>query len=90
MLLRDAPRMMAEVREALVRRDRDAFGYATHTLRGMLRNFSAGAAEEAAARLQALDAARDGARAEAACQALETELQRLSAELAGMTKEMVA
>jgi two-component system, sensor histidine kinase and response regulator len=90
MLLRDAPRLIAEVREALVRRDRDAFGYAAHTLRGMLRNFSAGAAEEAAARLQALDASRDGARAEAACQALETELQRLSAELAGMTKEMVA
>jgi two-component system, sensor histidine kinase and response regulator len=90
MLLRDAPKLLGEVREALERSDRDAFGYAAHTLRGMLRNFSAGAAEEAAARLQALDAARDRARAEAACQGLEREIQRLCAELAGMTKETVA
>jgi two-component system, sensor histidine kinase and response regulator len=90
MLLRDAPKLIAEVREAIERRDRDAFGYAAHTLRGMLRNFSAGAAEEAAARLQALDAGRDGARAEAACQALEREIERLSVDLAGMTEEMQA
>jgi two-component system, sensor histidine kinase and response regulator len=90
MFLRDAPKLIAAVREALVLRDRDAFGYAAHTLRGMLRNFSANAAEEAAARLQALDAARDTARAEAACQALERELARLSSELAGMSKAMVA
>jgi two-component system, sensor histidine kinase and response regulator len=90
MLLRDAPKLIASVREALERRDRDAFGYAAHTLRGMLRNFSAAAAEEAAARLQALDCSRDDPRAEAACQALEREIERLSAELAGMTKETVA
>ncbi|HEY6864006.1 MAG TPA: response regulator [Burkholderiales bacterium] len=90
MLMRDAPKLIADVRDALERRDRDAFGYSAHTLRGMLRNFSAAAAEEAAARLQALDCARDGPRAEAACQALEREIQRLSGELAGMTKEMIA
>jgi two-component system, sensor histidine kinase and response regulator len=90
MLLRDAPKLIAEVRNALERRDRDGFGYAAHTLRGMLRNFSAGAAEEAAARLQALDAEREGARAEAACQSLEREIERLSTELAGMMRETVA
>jgi HPt (histidine-containing phosphotransfer) domain-containing protein len=90
MLLRDAPKLVAAARDALARRDRDALGYAAHTLRGMLRNFSAGAAEEAAARLQALDATQDGDKAEAACQALERELARLGAELADMTREIVA
>jgi two-component system, sensor histidine kinase and response regulator len=90
MFLRDAPRLVAGARDALARRDRDAFGYAVHTLRGMLRNFSAAAAEDAAAKLQAMDPVRDAARAEAACQALEREIQRLRAELAGMAKEIVA
>jgi len=85
MFLRDAPKLLAQARAAVVSRDRDAFAYSVHTLRGMLRNFSAGAAEEAAARLHALDPAHDAVKVEPACQALERELVRLRSELAGMT-----
>ncbi len=90
MFARDSGRLIAEAKQAAARSDSAAFRYALHTLRGMLGNLSACAAEDAAGRLHALDPADDPDGIETAAAVLEREIEFLRAELAGMLSETVA
>jgi signal transduction histidine kinase len=82
-------KLLAAARDAAWRRDAGGFQYAVHTLRGMLRNLSAPAAEETASILHAMDPSADSARVEAACAKLEGELSALREALVRMTGEAV-
>lgn len=79
--LHDAPKRLADIRDALARGDLEAAGHAAHTLVGSIGNFSAGGAHAAARRVE--DLARCGspeAAAEALAQA-EDEIAELTAQL---------
>ena len=77
---------MRAVREALDRGDGRALERSAHTLKGSIGNFTAGAAFEAALRLETLGRAGDLPGAEAAWPALQDEIERLSKALAALRK----
>jgi HPt (histidine-containing phosphotransfer) domain-containing protein len=79
---RECGPLMARVREAIESGNASGFARDVHTLRGMLRNLSAVAAQEAAGKLEELDlttAEREDAGA--ICAGLEREVQALVVEL---------
>ena len=82
LFLDDWPRLLADARAALARGDAAGLRQAAHALKGMVDNFKAPAAFEAALRLEALARAEDLAGAVAACAVLEDELKRLGPALA--------
>ena len=84
----DAPRLLAEARDAVARTDAEALEHAAHTLKGSVGNFSAGAALEAARRVETL--AREGrwAAAGEALSDLEREIARLEPGLNALVKEV--
>jgi two-component system sensor histidine kinase/response regulator len=57
--LADSPKMLAEIRRALSRRDADSLRHAAHAFRGSLSTFAARHATDAAQRLEGLAATRD-------------------------------
>jgi signal transduction histidine kinase/DNA-binding response OmpR family regulator/HPt (histidine-containing phosphotransfer) domain-containing protein len=80
----DSPRLLAEVRAAIDRRDALRLRHAVHSLRGSVANFAAAPAVEAARRLEAMGEANDLGGADEAYQALEREVRRLEQALAGL------
>ena len=70
LFVHESAKLVSRVRAAIQARDAAAFAREVHTLRGMLRNVSAHAAEDAAAALQSLDLAREPVKAEQACEQL--------------------
>jgi two-component system, sensor histidine kinase and response regulator len=71
------PSMIAELRQAVARRDAPAVQRAAHTLKGMVGQLGAKAAFNAALHLEALARERDLSQADAACAALEDALNRV-------------
>ena len=82
----DSAKLLAEIRNALARREARALARPAHTLKGALATLAARAAAEAARRLESVGRADDLGSAEEACAALERELQRLEPELAAVGK----
>ncbi|TMA54056.1 MAG: response regulator [Deltaproteobacteria bacterium] len=80
----DSAKLLAEIRSALARREARALARPAHTLKGALATLAAGAAAEAASRLESIGRADDIDRAEEACAALDRELRRLEPELAAV------
>jgi HPt (histidine-containing phosphotransfer) domain-containing protein len=78
-----APALLANVRDAVARRDADALARAAHACKGVVATFSATAAD-AARTLERLGRSRDLAGAAAACDELAELLSRLDGELAGI------
>src|SRR5439155_16548509 len=70
----DSAKLLAEIRSALARRDARALARPAHTLKGALATLAAGAAAEAARRLECIGRADDIDSAEQACAALDREL----------------
>jgi HPt (histidine-containing phosphotransfer) domain-containing protein len=79
--LEQTPRLIADAHDALSRGDSQALRLAAHTLKGSTQVFSAARATSAAMRLEALALEESLVDAPAALAALESDLQRLSAEL---------
>lgn len=81
-LREDGPRLLAAIRQAVADGDAAALSREAHTLKGMVGNFCAGPAGEAARQLETLG--REGRLADApsALAILERELSRLDASLA--------
>ena len=76
------PARLAELREAVARRDARAVQRAAHTLKGMVGQLGASAAYEAALRLETLGRARELSETETACAALEMALERVRPAIA--------
>lgn len=81
LFLADYPRQLTAIRSAVARADAPGVEIAAHTLKGAVSNFAAGAARDAAGRLEALG--RDGAveNAEGVYEELVREMRRLEAAL---------
>ena len=78
---RESARHMSGLREAIQSGDAETFGSAVHTLRGMLRNVRATAAEQLAASLQSLDPQQHKEQARATCELLEQAVSSFSERL---------
>ena len=87
MFLRECGPLMASVREAMEYGDADRFACDVHTLRGMLRNLSAVAAQEAAGKLEEQDLTNGRDKAAAIYALLQQEVVALVAELGSLTEE---
>jgi PAS domain S-box-containing protein len=79
--LADAPKRLAEIRQAIARGDPAALRGAAHTLKGAVSNFGARAAADAAFELQKLGDAGNLAEAQRVLERLETEMKAVRAEL---------
>ena len=84
LFLQECDPLMASAREAMKTGNAGRFAYDIHTLRGMFRNLSATAAQEAAGKLEELDLVKNLEKVQAAYALLEKEAQALKAELGGM------
>ena len=87
LFLQECDPLMASAREAMKTGNAGRFAYDIHTLRGMFRNLSATAAQEAAGKLEELDLAKNLEKVQAAYALLEKEAQALKAELGGMIEK---
>ena len=87
MFLQECGPLMASVREAMENGNADRFAYEVHTLRGMFRNLSAVAAQEAAGKLEGLDLKSERGKAGTIYALLEEEVQALTAELGSLKNE---
>ncbi len=85
--LEESPRLLAQVRDALDRRDSRALERAAHSLKGCVGNFHAQAAYHSALRLELLAREGDLGEAETAYAALVNEMQRLMPALTALMEE---
>jgi signal transduction histidine kinase/HPt (histidine-containing phosphotransfer) domain-containing protein len=81
MFLDDYPRRMSNIKEAIERGDSEALGFAAHTLKGVVGNFHAQAASEAAERLETMADNGNSTGLDVALANLENEIERLSRAL---------
>jgi len=77
----DSAPLLAKIREAVAARDAEALVTPAHTLKGMLSNFCAAAAEGAARDLEMRGRENELQDCDAAVTALDDELKRLRTEL---------
>ena len=82
LFLDECPQRMAEIREALTRRDATKLRQAAHTLKGSVGNFAAREALEGARRLETIAQEQDWEHAEEAWAALEAAIDRLKPAMA--------
>ncbi len=80
--LRDCPRLLARIRDAIAAGDGEALARAAHSLRGSVANFAAKPALQAALELERIGDERDLTGAEGAYSILEKELGLLKRALA--------
>jgi signal transduction histidine kinase/ligand-binding sensor domain-containing protein/CheY-like chemotaxis protein len=86
MFLSDCPRLMSSIKDAIRCSDYEALAFAAHRLKGAVGNFYAGAASEAAQRLEMMAEKRDLKGLDAALVELEVEIERLSEALSFFLK----
>jgi PAS domain S-box-containing protein len=88
LFLKNSPKLLEEIRQALGQGNRQALERAAHTLKGSVSNFAAHAALEAAKRLEHIARQGDLDDSAQALQSLEQELERLRPALESMKKEV--
>jgi signal transduction histidine kinase/CheY-like chemotaxis protein len=86
----DAPRRLADIREALLRRDARALEHAAHALKGSAANFGAKDTVAAAARLESLGRGGDLEGADAVYADLQRAMSRLLGALAAQRRDAAA
>jgi HPt (histidine-containing phosphotransfer) domain-containing protein len=82
LFLEDVPARIAEIRDAIERRDAGGLRSGAHSLKGAAANLSARAVSEAAQRLEIAGRDQDFTHVESAYAVLITEIDRLTHELA--------
>ena len=87
LFLKDAPRLQADVRGAVDRRDSEGLARAAHALKGAVGHFGAEAAREAAARLERIGREGDVHHAGEAFEQLSARLSTLCEELSAFANE---
>jgi HPt (histidine-containing phosphotransfer) domain-containing protein len=90
LFMEDTPRLLSEIRAAIVRTDDKALKRAAHTLRGSVGNFGAKRAIDATSQLEELGRRGDFAHAEEIASRLEEELAHVFAGLDSLLKEEAA
>jgi signal transduction histidine kinase/CheY-like chemotaxis protein/HPt (histidine-containing phosphotransfer) domain-containing protein len=78
LFLSEYPRLMSSIKEAIRRSDYEALGFAAHTLKGVVGNFYAAPASQAAQRLEMMAEKRDSKGLDIALGGLEVEIKRLA------------
>ncbi|MBI1943181.1 MAG: response regulator [Betaproteobacteria bacterium] len=86
---KECGRLLPGIKQAIFARDGTAFQRAAHALQGMLRNLSAGRAQELVLRMQRMDLAVEGGAVEQGFARLEAEIAVLKEELLKTTNEAV-
>jgi HPt (histidine-containing phosphotransfer) domain-containing protein len=81
MFLDDCPRLISKIKNAITCGDSEALGFAAHTLKGVVGNFHAQAASEAAERLEMMADKGELRGLDVALANLEKEIERLSGAL---------
>jgi len=87
LFLEDSPALLNDLRAGVAGQDAAKVERAAHTLKGSVGNFGAKGTAELALRLEIMGRTRDLGGAPEALTALERELQRISARLAGFAAE---
>ena len=90
LFLEEYPRFLAQIQEAISKKDSSALSYAAHTLKGSVGNFAAAAAFDAAFTLERIGRQGDLAEASAALVHLKTILTQLTPALTKLTAELPA
>lgn len=86
----DCPRLLADIRSAIASESPGALERAAHTLKGSVSNFGAETAREAAFRLEMLGRSGDLRPAPEICVALEREIERFTAALLALARQLKA
>jgi HPt (histidine-containing phosphotransfer) domain-containing protein len=86
LFLDECPQRVAEIREALARRDATKLRQAAHTLKGSVGNFGAREAFEGARQLETIAQEQDWEHAEEAWATLEAAIERLKPAMAEVCK----
>jgi HPt (histidine-containing phosphotransfer) domain-containing protein len=84
----DCPKLLTQIRSAVSTGDPVALEHAAHTLKGSVSNFGAEPARQAALRVEMLGRNGDLAQAPEACSALEMEMQRFTAALTALARQL--
>jgi HPt (histidine-containing phosphotransfer) domain-containing protein len=84
--LKESPRLLAAIRDAIIDGDAQELGRAAHTLKGSVSNFCAPAATDAACKLEMLGGAGDLTGADEAFAILERAMQQLHSALASLVE----
>lgn len=87
LFLEECPKRIGEIRAALAHHDSSGLASAAHGLKGTLSYFAAGAAADAARRLELMGREGDLTHAETACASLEEALGHLTGALGALAEE---
>ena len=90
LFLEEYPRFLAQIQEAISKKDSSSLSYAAHTLKGSVGNFAASDAFEAAFTLERIGRYGDLTQASDALVHLEAALSRLTPALGKLTTEVLA
>jgi PAS domain S-box-containing protein len=90
LFLKESPKLLSAVQEAVERGDARGLERAAHALKGSAGNFAARATMEAAWQLELMGCTGDLTRANQACVTLEAEMQRLQGALENLRRKVVA
>ncbi|WP_254053760.1 PAS domain S-box protein [Singulisphaera sp. GP187] len=90
LFLDEAPRRMAEIRQAVTQRDAVKLQRAAHTLKGSVGNFGAREVFEATRRLECIGVEQDWSHVEEAWAVLDEAIDRLNSAFAGLCRERVS
>jgi len=89
LFLESCPKLMADIQNAVARRDMKLLEHAAHALKGSVSNFFAQEAVDAAMQLEGIGRSGDPEQAESALKELEERIERLKPALAALEKEGV-
>jgi HPt (histidine-containing phosphotransfer) domain-containing protein len=84
----DCPKLLAEIRSAITAGNPGALERAAHTLKGSVANFGAQPARDAAFRLEMLGRSGDLRPAPEICAELEREIERFTAALLALARQL--
>ena len=90
LFLQECPKLLSNIKTALLHHDATALEHAAHRLKGSVGNFAALGVFEAARQLERMGRQGDLTHASAALATLETELSRLQSTLTTLSLETVA